>query len=375
MSKKIAFFIGGMYGGGAERVISILANHYCSIGWNVDLVLLLSNKVEYVNIDPVHNKDGGAPGANIRPGFLYNPERVSLKEGIASARGYILSGDATYKDIYTENVKIALEKGELLRSLTYSEKFEQYSKMAEEWSDYVQTSVIDVYDAGEKELAKNNLIKMDSTASEIRKGFEELAASRYDNVNTYGTETISAGNKVKNISLAAGILILIFSIIIAISNANRISHPITAVTNRMKNIANGDLSEPPLEKTTEDEIGQLTDATNTMVLTFNHILNTIQQVASPDNHPTKTPSAEEKKQTTEQSSYTGKIAKIRYQTPPITGNNLSLKIVINDSNGTRVLRDGVAHSLEYISMNTRYQGTAKVTIYLGGEEVWHDKFN
>ena len=84
---------------------------------------------------------------------------------------------------------------------------------------------------------------------------------------------------------------------------------------------------------------------------------------------------EEKKQTTEQSSYTGKIAKIRYQTPPITGNNLSLKIVIRDDNGTRVLRDGVARSLEYISLNTRYHGTAKVSIYLGGEEVWHDKYN
>ncbi len=101
----------------------------------------------------------------------------------------------------------------------------------------------------------------------------------------------------------------------------------------------------------------------------------LTQVASPDNHPTKTPSAEEKKQTTEQSSYTGKIAKIRYQTPPITGNNLSLKIVIRDDNGTRVLRDGVARSLEYISLNTKYHGTAKVSIYLGGEEVWHDKYN
>ena len=57
MSKKIAFFIGGMYGGGAERVISILANHYCSIGWNVDLVLLLSNKVEYKLDDKIRIVD------------------------------------------------------------------------------------------------------------------------------------------------------------------------------------------------------------------------------------------------------------------------------------------------------------------------------
>lgn len=44
---KISFFIGSMCRGGAERVISILANDYCSRGWDVDIVLLLENKVEY----------------------------------------------------------------------------------------------------------------------------------------------------------------------------------------------------------------------------------------------------------------------------------------------------------------------------------------
>ncbi|NYF23736.1 endonuclease [Sporosarcina sp. JAI121] len=43
---------------------------------------------EYVNINPVINQDGGAPNANIRVGFLYNPERVSLTEGLPQ-------GDAT----------------------------------------------------------------------------------------------------------------------------------------------------------------------------------------------------------------------------------------------------------------------------------------
>lgn len=47
MKKRITFFIGSMYGGGAERVISILANHFCQKDWNVDIVLLLENKVGY----------------------------------------------------------------------------------------------------------------------------------------------------------------------------------------------------------------------------------------------------------------------------------------------------------------------------------------
>ncbi|PYF07575.1 chitobiase/beta-hexosaminidase C-terminal domain-containing protein [Ureibacillus chungkukjangi] len=35
----------------------------------------------YTDVAPENNKDGGAPGGNIRVGFLYNPERVSLVEG------------------------------------------------------------------------------------------------------------------------------------------------------------------------------------------------------------------------------------------------------------------------------------------------------
>ena len=44
--------------------------------------MLVDADYQYVNIDPVNNQDGGAPNANIRVGFLYNPERVTLTEGI-----------------------------------------------------------------------------------------------------------------------------------------------------------------------------------------------------------------------------------------------------------------------------------------------------
>ena len=40
---KIAFFIGHMGYGGAERVISLLANDYCRRGWDTQIVMLLSD--------------------------------------------------------------------------------------------------------------------------------------------------------------------------------------------------------------------------------------------------------------------------------------------------------------------------------------------
>lgn len=62
-------------------------------------------KYRYVNIDPENNKDGGAPNANIRVGFLYNPERVSLTEGVPE-------GDATTA-VGFENGKLTHNPGRI----------------------------------------------------------------------------------------------------------------------------------------------------------------------------------------------------------------------------------------------------------------------
>ena len=45
--KKIIFVIGGMTRGGAERVISILANQYAKNGWAVDIVMMLDYVIDY----------------------------------------------------------------------------------------------------------------------------------------------------------------------------------------------------------------------------------------------------------------------------------------------------------------------------------------
>ncbi|WP_245976670.1 endonuclease [Oceanobacillus arenosus] len=62
-------------------------------------------RYEYANIDPVNNADGGAPNANIRVGFLYNPERVALTEGMPA-------GDATTAVGY-ENGKLTHNPGRI----------------------------------------------------------------------------------------------------------------------------------------------------------------------------------------------------------------------------------------------------------------------
>lgn len=82
-SKRIVFLIGSMGKGGAERVISILANYYAEKGWQVDILLLLHNCCEYslnenIRIIPIciENKSRIAQ----LPKWMYNIRKYVKKE-------------------------------------------------------------------------------------------------------------------------------------------------------------------------------------------------------------------------------------------------------------------------------------------------------
>lgn len=69
----------------------------------------------------------------------------------------------------------------------------------------------------------------------------------------------------------------------------------------------------------------------------------------------------------------GKVARIRYQVPPLA-RPLQLKIELVDPAGTRILLDRTAKSGEYVSLDAPYSKECAVTVYLGGEFVWQDRY-
>ena len=69
----------------------------------------------------------------------------------------------------------------------------------------------------------------------------------------------------------------------------------------------------------------------------------------------------------------GKIAKIRYQVPPLA-RPLRLKIELMDPSGTKVLVERDAKSGEYVSLDAPYSKECVVMIYLGNQFVWQDRY-
>ena len=69
----------------------------------------------------------------------------------------------------------------------------------------------------------------------------------------------------------------------------------------------------------------------------------------------------------------GKVAKVRYQVPPLA-QPLDLRIEMVDPSGKKVVLDRKARSGEFVSLEVPYEKECVVTFYLGGEFVWQDKY-
>jgi serine/threonine-protein kinase len=64
---------------------------------------------------------------------------------------------------------------------------------------------------------------------------------------------------------------------------------------------------------------------------------------------------------------------VRYQVPPLS-RPLPLKIEVVDPEGTRTVLEREVKGGESIAVNVPYVREAAVTVYLGGEFVWQDRY-
>jgi len=75
MNKKIVFFSGAMGRGGAERVISVLANYYVNNGYDVQIAMVLHSQVEYELDERIKVVDLSSP-KGIKKGFFKTLKKI-----------------------------------------------------------------------------------------------------------------------------------------------------------------------------------------------------------------------------------------------------------------------------------------------------------
>ncbi|MFD2215518.1 methyl-accepting chemotaxis protein [Metabacillus endolithicus] len=204
----------------------------------------------------------------------------NMAERIGLARGYVLTGKQEYIDqfnVYSEKSRTVEETA---LKINDSEDFEQLVAKSLEWEQRVNDEVFAVYKSGNVELAKENLEgAVRVTANEIMNGYKYLINNREKMIEGAGDNLLFNNESNITMGLVVSVVVAVIGIFIAIYMSSVISKPIQTVTHRMGLLAEGDLSQQPIETKSRDEIGRLFSATNQMSDNIKGLLKEIHIVS------------------------------------------------------------------------------------------------
>src|SRR5699024_2869928 len=154
-------------------------------------------------------------------------------------------------------------------------EFEQLIEETVAWREAIANDVFAEYDKGNKKIAQQNSATLTADAWEIMKGYENMAENRENRIMKTEEEIVTGGETTLIVVSVITILVIVLSIIVAISTANMISRPLKTVMDRMKLVARGNFSFESFETMSKDEVGQLVEATNEMT---NNTRNLLKQI-------------------------------------------------------------------------------------------------
>lgn len=203
----------------------------------------------------------------------------SMSNRVGSVRGYAADGDKNYKDLFFDETEKMDEYEQKILDLEPSEEFKEIINRLEEWEEYVVAEVFEVYDMGKEDLAADNLANVAATAKDLAVDLDGLASSKEKIINDTAQKVMSNGETSLIVGVAISLLVVVIGGVAALVTARTISKPINLLMDRMKTIANGDLSHSPLEVKSRDEIGQLVTATNNMNENIRGLLHQVNVVS------------------------------------------------------------------------------------------------
>lgn len=197
---------------------------------------------------------------------------------MSAVRAYMLFGEEQYKEEFEslteyatnlqgETEKLGGDLGDLVDKTTT-------------WNERLSTDVIDMYDQNRKERAIKNLESLSIEGTELIAEYHRVANKREKQTVKHGDEIIYSGRMTLRWVLAVSLLTLIVSGLSSALTTRVITRPLIQVRDRMKLMAEGDLSQEPLEILSADEAGQLAVAMNEMSDNTRNMLNRINDVSS-----------------------------------------------------------------------------------------------
>ncbi|MCJ8007778.1 methyl-accepting chemotaxis protein [Lederbergia wuyishanensis] len=189
---------------------------------------------------------------------------VNIAERTSQLSIYLLFGQTPYMHAF-ENLTV--ESKELEKELAAKSSSAETKELLERlnnWEIAINDMVFKEFLA-DREIARDNFRNTIEPLGQIlRDSFQELSHAQEKNITANAEKVISVGERNSLTSAGIGIVALILGIVFAMLTANSISRPIVRVANRMRLIAEGDLTHEDLKTRSKDEVGVLINSVNDM---------------------------------------------------------------------------------------------------------------
>lgn len=251
----------------------------------------------------------------------------TLSQRIAAARGYILFGDALYRNLFDQYTEEAHEYQEELLALSTKPETKEIVDRSNEWEEMVITEVFERYDNDDATGAASYLkSSVEPFSNDIITQLKKVAEIRKSSITAASESVIDLGKQSLISTLIISGLVIILGITIALLTSNSITKPIKRVMERMQTIAYGDLTSEPLAINTKDETGQLAMAINQMQIMEKEVMEGIKLASEmmTNNSNELTQSANEVKSGSEQVAVTMQELATGSETQATTASNLAV---------------------------------------------------
>lgn len=231
----------------------------------MNLLLLINTGISTYNLNKTNNGFKDTLSSELSLLLLYEELRYNISDQNALARGYVIFGEADYKERFIQETEDNKKTQDKILNAKHSKEIESIIEKSNQWEEDTQ-KVFALYDSGQRKQAFQ-LLENEVTpqSRELRDGLEKIVQQREESIEKKREELLSKGNKVFYITIILAVLSIIFGLMMGRYYARLIVNPIIKVADKLKQLSNKDFSGEALVSQTNNELGIMIGAVNTMV--------------------------------------------------------------------------------------------------------------
>lgn len=144
----------------------------------------------------------------------------------------------------------------------------------------IKSQVFPKFEGDDRKGAEKIIIDQGENTNAIKTTIEQLSDKRQKELEQRADEVVNTNKSIQTQLISTTIIVSIVGIIVAFFTANLIVKSIIQVTKRMKKMAKGELVTENLPIKNNDEVGALTEASNTLNVKLVTMMDSISKVSS-----------------------------------------------------------------------------------------------